>query len=393
MIAPIKSVNKRIAQISLFLICGVNTGLSFADALFDSAFEVANQTLLKDHELPHVYYLVPPPPSIALNDDQSPTVFLSLTHYIGNELRDDAGNTRVNWSLLVELERKHISQVQRSRIISLLQHSSGANRDIILRDMPISSVPTNVIYQPIDTPELAIKLASANVVAGEQTSLTRYQDAYWTRRYLSFALSPNDGITMRAAFEAGGSIMSVSTHYQALGISLDESDPIAPIYRRTKKVVAQSAIQVQVNRDTHPEYLRVVDLNSISPPGYVGLTLLCYDFNDDQTTVTLSLKKVELEAEGVSGRTIKISLQFQKDADGTSQQFAKFPYAVRVDRPFRYRTRSYDLIGKLTTSEWKNIKNWVIPLDVTSYPGDQQNEGDVNNQFPKVGEHNRETVL
>ncbi len=349
---------------------------SEAWALFGSNIDIAGQTVLKDHELPHVYYLVPPPPSIAIDDEGKPEVHLSLTYYSGTELRNDIDKKWAKWRLHIELVRASISRSTRNEIIAELSNIGQTNRSIVLRDLPIISVPTEVTYSSIDTPESQISLSKAEIV-GSDPAIDRSpqgDQSYWTRRVLSFSLSENDGTAMRAAFDAGGSLMAISSAYRAVGVLAQDTDKTSSDYVQTSNEVSSSAVRIQIDKNAYPEYLRIIDLNSVSPPGYVGLTFLCYDFSDVPNLDTVLFKKVELEAAGVTGRVIKTSIAFQRSKQGITQRFAKFPHAVRVDQPFRYRVKTYDLAGVLQVGPWISINNWITPIDVTSYQVESDEE-------------------
>ena len=363
-------------ELLVFLVaCCCMPNLVTAAALLDNELTVEGYTLFQDHDLPHVYHLAPKTPVIALDELGRPEIFLSLTYYVGTELRGGTEQDSAYWSFLVKLERPGLEAGVRDRIIGSLQALNKSNRQIVLRDLAIRSVPARVEYTPISQPQNQIQMEQGSVVAGTEpvNQSAPGSSSYWTKRNISFPLSPEDGLVVRAALEEGGAVISISSSFDILGVAT--GDDLQDIeFVPVQKQFNSDALRVQISPEHLDHHLRVLDLNSVSPPGFVGLTVLCYDFLDNPEEAQLSLKKVYLEAEGVTGRPIKTSLLFPTSDEEASMQYAEFPFAVRVDRPYRFKIKHYDRAGNATVSDWQQVRSWVEPLDVSSYPTEELRE-------------------
>jgi hypothetical protein len=91
----------------------------------------------------------------------------------------------------------------------------------------------------------------------------------------------------------------------------------------------------------------------------------CYDFRDELRP-DLYAKQIDLEAERARGQTVRITLTFDVSRRDLSAISARFPYAVQMNRPFRYRVREIREDGTRIDGDWVSRESWADVIDITS---------------------------
>ena len=373
------------------------TGGAVGEPALDRAFNMQGVLMFPDHERGDVYYVAPTPIGIAERPGGAPGVGLRLTYYYGTELRGDAGERDVSWVLSVDLERGPMAARETDALKTALSRQKGVPAEaLVLRTLPVISVPTDVVYTPIVAPSdaagepgAAIQLSDGYAEArdddeeagGEgavdEEGAAGSDESYWLSRRLSFHLSPEDGQVMRRAFEESGAVMSVSYAYRAAGVVLEEgamgtadgadglSDAPDAVWTPTSRLVGANALRVEVDAETHPDFLTLVDLNARAPPGYPTLSFICSDFVTPEEDWSFYTKIIDIEAVGVAGRPVRTQIEFPLDDPQVSLRGAAFQYAVRVDRPFRYRVTAYPADAYSYRTKWIEVEKWGPPINIS----------------------------
>jgi hypothetical protein len=137
----------------------------------------------------------------------------------------------------------------------------------------------------------------------------------------------------------------------------------------TTVVVRAGAFAVTVDAQKWPELFSRVDINERMPPGYAVLYVYCYDFQQRETD--LYEKRVEIKAEGIEGRPIMIQARFRKRQPDLYARSLRFPFAVRLDRPYRYRVVTIHDDGQIHETAWMVRTEWMSLLDVTARSAEQ----------------------
>jgi len=140
-------------------------------------------------------------------------------------------------------------------------------------------------------------------------------------------------------------------------------------------LVRAGATSVTADAARWPDLLRRVDINEGIPPAYALLDIYCYDFRDE-LRADLYLKRVQIEAEGVAGDPVHREVIFERSAPDLYAHSLRFPFAVRLDHPYRYRVIEVSRDGRVTEGNWIKVESWARPLDVTSTPQGEGNEID-----------------
>ncbi len=119
-----------------------------------------------------------------------------------------------------------------------------------------------------------------------------------------------------------------------------------------------------------PRIIRRIDINESAPPGYAALDVYCYDFSQG-TDAARYETQVEIQAAGVGGKPVALSATFSRTQPDLYARSLRFPVAVRMDRPYRFRVLSIAQDGTSKTTPWRERLGWTELLDVTAQ-GDHQ---------------------
>jgi hypothetical protein len=351
---------RRIARLCIIpaLIIAVHAD---ADPVLRDPIMIGDVRIYADHFRDDVYYLSPMPVRLAMTDEGRPDISLALTYYTGSQVRADADRDDVRWALRIGLQRARRSPGEYDRLRESLSTDQG--RPVTLRNLTLRQVPVTVVYAPVDTPADRFELAPGRLE--ESTG----DGTYWTRRTINLALERNDGALLRAALENQGAIMSVAWTYVADGVVRDESVSLeqpdrsdSPKWVNSREIIDSDAIRVEVDTEDFPEVLRIVDLDSMAPPGYPGLSIVCTDFLEDRNDWRYEETEVIVEAEGVTGTPVRAFARFPGDDPEISLRRVAFKYAVRVDRPFRFQIRAFDKDGEQHETDWVEVQQWAAPV-------------------------------
>jgi hypothetical protein len=113
--------------------------------------------------------------------------------------------------------------------------------------------------------------------------------------------------------------------------------------------------------------IRKIDLNEGIPPGYPVMEVRCYDFGANRKP-GLEEKQVEFEAVGIGGKPVTTQLVFSGQNPDQKVIYPRFPYAVNMKRPFRFRILSVFDDGTLLESPWEERERWSAVVDITEKP-------------------------
>ena len=339
-----------------------------AKPTLDDPVRIGDVVVYPDNGAPEIFYLHPAPLVIASDKKGQPDIHLSLTYYVGSRSNSDENRDDVSWRLSVGLERLYHSAATRRAIVERLKARFDGN--IVLRNLPVKRIPVQIIYVPADTPDQVFELDSVHVAESDSKGIA---GSSWTSRTLNMPLERVDGNNFRAAVENDGAVMSLSYQFVSEGVvrHVDpEAEPNmsdnAPIWKTVNKVYGDDALRVELDTGRYPDFLRVVDLDSLAPPGYPGITVICSDYLQEPEDIRFEETEVIFEAEGVTGNPIRVISRFPLDDPDVSLQQVGFKFAVRVDRPFRYQVRAYGIDGQEFTSDWTTVSGWNKPVYVST---------------------------
>ncbi|HZI89951.1 MAG TPA: hypothetical protein VFD83_05835, partial [Candidatus Polarisedimenticolia bacterium] len=318
---------------------------------------------------PNRFYYAPAEIAVVTKPDGAPDFHFLETRYTGSAVARDRGMILHKSLLSFTVRLPHPPAAEVSRAAREL----GGD----LRPYPVKRIATALVYAVIGGDTTSIP--AGRFEAGDAEGGTFTERVYTvgldslTAQAFRAALE-KDQVSMslgyaflgdaRASDAGAGELTGSPEIVEGLKQALAESHPATADTVRTH-VIRAGAIEIGLDVKRFPDLVRRVDLNDQAPPGYAALDVYCYDFNNELRP-DLAEKRVEIEAESVSGKRVKLETGFLRDQTDLYSASVRFPVAVRLDRPFRYRTREVKLDGMEKHSVWRERQSWTEILDVTT---------------------------
>ncbi len=358
---------------------------------FRAARDVGGLTVYPDDRRSTLFYYGPGDLSVAHDADGRPDLHLLETRYIGTAADGDRGRTVFRSLLSVR-----VAQVGRDPLeLEAARRVLGANAE--LRPVPIQKLEAAFVYAPLD--DTGAPAASGEdatpLPAGHFESVDAEAAAsYWSERTYVLSLGADDAQLFWDALQHGRVALSFGYAFFAVGATassttleisgpatlgdelrqriaeaLKSGGPPPPdsVSRPAATLLRAGATAITLDADRWPDLLRRIDLNESLPPGYAALDVYCYDFNN-ALRPDLYEKRVDVEAEGVTGAKISLPTSFQAAHPDLYARSLRFPVAVRLDRPYRFRVTEIGFDGAARSGPWTAAGSWNHVLDVTSAP-------------------------
>jgi len=345
--------------------------------------------LYADDKRQDLFYYPPGDLVLATDAEGKPDLHFLLTRYTGNVTGADRGSIlhRSLLSLRIKMPGPTQTEVRAARE-SLI--ASGFRRNPELRPLPIRRLEAALVYTSLSEPT-APQTASEGHFEPGQAEGTGTNTGYWSERFYTLGLDANSAQLFWEALQKGQLVISVGYAFYATGLPPDQPvekltgspELVAELQRQIEKrraadgaaapgtptdhLVRAGATGITVDAKKWPNLFRRVDINETIPPGYAALDVYCYDFNNSLRPA-LHEKRIEIEAEGIGGRRVTLTTMFRRAEPDLYARSLRFPVAVRLDRPYRYRVTEVLQDGKTTVIPWRVSPSWVQLLDVTSSP-------------------------
>lgn len=343
--------------------------------------QVGTLIVYADDRRSNLYYYAPNELTLAELLPGKPDFHVLQMRYTGTAAGGDQGR-QVYRSLLnfrVRMPAVTVDELQAAKGIL------SPRADFIeLRPLPIRRVEAVLVYTALNAeaePSKPTALPAGYFQESEKEKTTS-SDVYWSERIYTLSLDNDTAQVFWSAFQKGQVVLSIGYAFLADGVEHDanivrltgsaeliealqsqigkqSSDP----RQRTITVVRAGAFAVTADAGKWPDLFKRIDLNDRVPPGYAALDIYCYDFQ--RRDIQVYEKRVEIEAEGVAGDLVRIDTKFRGKQPDIYARNLRFPFAVRLDRPYRYRVVTTALDGTMTETPWVMQDNWVRILDVT----------------------------
>jgi len=304
---------------------------------------------------PRVFYYPPGRLRLAESADGGPDLrFLQLV-YMGAEATGDPGRfvARSVLSFRVVHQAPPAADLQGARQAL----PAGAR----LLPLPIRRMETRLVWTPLAESEPSPASTAVDGGRLEEGESPAGGDGYWSERVFTLSPDPFSSQALWDGFHKGHLLVSLAYAFWA------EGDGEGPQGKPALSPIRADAMAVVVDAVRFPDRFKRIDLNQGLPAGYAALDVRCYDF-DNGLRPDLGLKIVEVEALAVSGQRVTRSVRFRRSAPDVTAASLRFPYAVRLDRPFRFRVREIAGDGTATATPWQEHGDWARLLDVTSGP-------------------------
>jgi len=353
-------------------------------------------TVYRDDKRSNLFYYLPGDLIVASDSDGKPDVHMLLMRYTGTAAR---GDRQVMFYRSLFFFRITMSGPNPEQIADARRALAKDHRRPELRPLPIRRLESALVYTPVTGGSEA---AQSSTLEGQQLSSPESEkeksNVYWSERAYTLSLDQQTAQAFWEALQKGSVVLSIG--YAFIADAAGEAEQIADLSGSPELVealrrrlgsgekekspkskpgknflVRTGATSVTLDATRWPELLRRIDLNESVPPGYGVLDIYCYDFNNNLRQ-DLYKKEIELEAEGVGGDSVRLRTSFHGKQPDIYARNIRFPFAVRLDRPYRYRVIEVKKDGSVSEGPWVNRESWTQILDVTSPPKPENKENE-----------------
>lgn len=352
-----------------------------------------------------VFYYQPGDLVLATDQEGKPGLHMLQIRYTGTSARDDRMVTMYRSLLTFRIV---MNGPIPEEIRAAKEVLASSNRRVELRPLPVRRLEAVLVYALIQTTEEEEEtgiLSGGHFESAEGGGRTD-RNAYWNERIYTLSLDENNAQVFWDTLRKGQVVLSLGYAFFADGIAPDQElislsgspELVDALHKQLEEkqssaeneqedvpdavLVKAGATSVTVDACKWPDLLRRVDLNESVPPGYAVLDVYCYDFNNNIRT-DLYKKEVEIEAQGVGGRAVQLHTAFYSKQPDLYARSIHFPFAVRLDRPYRYRIVEVAKDGSISTGPWITRESWTQLLDVTT-PFEIKDGGDT--RYSNFGE-------
>jgi hypothetical protein len=348
-------------------------------------------TVYPDDSRRTLFYYPPGELAIATRSDGSPDIHLLHARYTGSVVTGDQGTSVIRSVFTVRVVMSGPTPAQLAAVRQSLAGAAGSGLE--LRPLPIRRVESAIVYAgaadhgaPAETP-----LPRAHI---ESTEAAPPREGYWTERVFTLGLGPQDAQLLSTALARGSVALGIGYAFLSDGPGPDQplqqlsgSPALVDELRKAIEPPKPAADPDDAGRDAaRPVMVRVgavgvtadiarwpgivtrVDINESAPPGYAALDVYCYDFHQPADS-PLYEKQVVIEAASVGGARVTLTATFNRSQPDLYARGMRFPVAVRLDRPFRFRIVRIAQDGTSTSTAWRDRTSWTALLDVTGDGG------------------------
>lgn len=332
-----------------------------------------------DMKQKQVYYFLPEDLELMKNKDGQPAFRFIMMRYTGNGTFGDMNSKRFRNIMQMDVALKAISQ---DTLTALKKSLRKINPGFTLRPVPVSRLEAIVHYVAVND-TLATRLGKGNWETGGESSLST-SSSYWRER--TFTIYPDNQTAdlFNQSLKSGRLILSLSYAFFSKGKA--DADPVSSVSgpRKYRKMLSEiipkpdtsanvikeclvkaNAFEIETDTLMYKTLVSQIDLNDAVPPGYALLNVYDFDFNNEIRN-DLYEKIVEIAAEGAGGGTVTTQVIFKKRQPDLYASAAKFKYAVRLDKPFRYRIIEISEAGEEKKSDWVAETAWHRELNTTT---------------------------
>jgi hypothetical protein len=364
-------------------------------------------TVFSDDQRAEVFYYPPGELALSRTSDGKPDLHFLQMRYTGNVSTADRGTSifRSLLSFRIVMSGPTAAQVQTAKTALI---ASGAGRNLELRPLPICRMEASLVYAPINPSFAAATAVTPSEASSSEGSVQtlppghfeevdgagrQVGNAYWTERIYTLSLEPEASQVFWETLQRGQVALSIAYVFYSSGVGpenpieelsgspelvnelrrqiatrrANDSPASSGDRRKTPEyLVRAGATSVTVEAQRWTELFRRIDVNQQNaPPGYALVDVYCYDFNN-ALRPDLYEKQVELVAQGVAGRRVTLFVAFNRNQPDLYSRSLRFPVAVRMDRPLRYRVHEVNGDGTEKISAWQERASWIELIDVTT---------------------------
>lgn len=368
----------------LFLFCFGAAGLIAQPAV--SRRELINGIdVYPDVKKTNVYYYAPGDLVLAVDNFGVPLYKFFQMRYTGSLATGDQGKQSFRSILEFTVQMKHLEPATIDGILKTLKLKTPKAE---LYPIPIKRMEAGLVYALDQAGEEKGKATTVSGGKFEQSDADGNTDELWTQRMFTLSLDNTSSQLLWSTLEKGQAVMSLCYSFYTPGIidSLPEisltstgtipselKDELNQMVEDAKKdtikrsvLVKASATSLTVDIKQAADRIKKIDINENRiPPDYAVLDIRCYDFNNGLRP-DLYAKRLEVIAVGMDGKEVKQNVTFYSSAPDIYYSGLRFKYAVKMDRPFKYRIVEIKNDTAPLYGKWMEQKSWSKLMDITT---------------------------
>ncbi len=368
----------------LFLFCFFALNLSAQPAI--SRREIINGIdVYPDIKKTTVYYYAPGDVVLAVDNFGIPIYKFFQMRYTGSLATGDQGKQSFRSILEFTVQLKHLETATIEGILKTLKLKTSKAE---LHPLPIKRMEAGLVYA-LD--QAGAEKGKATTVSGgkfEQNDADGNTDELWTQRMFTLSLDNTSSQLLWSTLEKGQSVMSLCYSFYTPGIidsvpqialtstgtiPFELKDELNSMVEEAAKdtikrsvLVKASATSLTVDIKQAADRIKKIDINENRiPPDYAVLDIRCYDFNNELRK-DLYAKRLEVIAVGMDGKEVKQDVTFYASAPDIYYSGLRFKYAVKMDKPFKYRIVEIKNDTAPLYGKWMEQKSWNKLMDITT---------------------------
>ena len=368
----------------IFLVWNILAGIIHGQPDMARKVVIDSFAVYRDAKVYDLFYYLPGDLQIATDSEGKPDFKLLLMRYTGTSTYDDQGTSRSRNLMQMRITHSFIPTDVLTRAKQKLKVYAPEPE---LRTFPIKNLKTVLVYSTVGTSDTQESTVSEQDGYFSQESEDITKDEYWKERNFVIKLDNKSANTFWDALQNQQTVLSVgfafySEVFNSVRTDIGVSGTTGTVEKLNEmmkteienarvdtlldtRVIKAGAFEVIIDTEKWPDLITKVDINEQIPPDYAAINVYCYDFNNELRQ-DLAQKKVEIEATGVGGEKVKLKYTFRRDMPDIYACDLKFPYAVRIDIPYKYRITEITAGGNVTRTEWVTKGSWHEILDITS---------------------------
>lgn len=377
----IKKALSGIGFLLCFVLCS-KPSYAVLDLEYLNSFEEVR--VYRDFNNHDQYYYSPGRIELSKNSIGKPEFKFLQMRYSGSAATGDQGKFLYKSILQLTVNFQGVN----AEDLDAIRNYLGLDPNILLSPLPIHNVDAHLIYASIDnaTKDQRIDGQIENLADDEGKG----DVSSWQKKTFTVSLDDSSSQLFWDALKKGNTVISFSYEYHSMCylrgkesiVQVESNDPSAnpdsllnaivptgsldsSTIVDSKNLVYANSSAIEFDAKKYPELLIKIDINeSRVPPDFAVLEVRCYDFRNELAE-GLYAKNIEIEATGMNNKTVKQKITFYS-YDKTTYHSVRFPYAVKMNLPFRYRIVEIKEDGSRLYSEWTTQKSWNKLLDITS---------------------------
>ncbi len=373
-------VNK---ELILFIFLMLLMRQAISQPVLDQSFLENGLKIYPDQEIKSRFYYDPGDLVLIRDEGGKPELSFLQMRYTGNSTNADKGE---NFFKSILQFKVIVTPPDPGKLEGAIKDLGEKIVNAELRPLPLRKMEAAVIFVPVNPGAEQKRVLKGGTFENDETGTAR-DEGIWSQKIFNLNLDNESSQILRYTLETQKTILSIYYGYYAVGVnspqltfslngdtsienemkgyfegmadfSLNNSEPLV-------KLIKANTFAVEFDAKKYPDCLKKIDLNEQLSPEYAALEVRCYDFNNELRP-DLYAKYIEIEAKGLGNGNVTQVIKFKKSQPDEYVKSIRFPYAVRIDKPYKYRVTDISNNGNQKKKNWVDRNSWTGIIDITS---------------------------